>query len=88
MNIQNFILRYSEASFFCKVYQKDVKLRVMQIISQIPELGRSKVVQKAKIVICSPNYMRTLLTDMGLNKLLNFTKIKYSILLPPKSICV
>ncbi|MDB2676310.1 MarR family EPS-associated transcriptional regulator [Amylibacter sp.] len=73
-----------------KEYQEDVKLRVMRIINQNPQMGSREIAQKVGISNGSAYYLLTSLIDKGYVKISNFTtnsrKIKYSYLLTPKGI--
>jgi EPS-associated MarR family transcriptional regulator len=73
-----------------KEHQEDAKLRLLQIISNKPQMTSREIAQKVGISNGSAYYLLTSLIDMGYVKLLNFKdssqKIKYSYLLTPKGI--
>jgi EPS-associated MarR family transcriptional regulator len=71
-------------------HQEDAKLRVLQIISNNPQMTSRELAQKVGISNGSAYYLLTSLIDKGFIKLENFKKdsqkIKYSYLLTPKGI--
>ena len=73
-----------------KEHQEDAKLRVLQIISNNPQMTSREIAQKVRISNGSAYYLLISLVDMGFIKLSNFKdssqKIKYSYLLTPKGI--
>jgi len=73
-----------------KEYQEDAKLRVLQIISNNPQMTSRQIAQKVRISNGSAYYLLTSLVDSGLIKLESFKKskqkVKYSYLLTPKGI--
>jgi EPS-associated MarR family transcriptional regulator len=73
-----------------KELQEDAKLRVLQIISNNPQMTSREIAQKVGISNGSAYYLLISLIDMGYVKLSNFkdssVKIKYSYLLTPKGI--
>jgi EPS-associated MarR family transcriptional regulator len=73
-----------------KEHQEYAKLRVLQIISNSPQMTSRELAQKVGISNGSAYYLLTSLIDMGFIKLSNFQKntqkIKYSYLLTPKGI--
>ena len=73
-----------------KEHQEDAKLRLLQIISNNPQMTSREIAQKVGISNGSAYYLLTSLIDMGFIKLTNFKdssqKIKYSYLLTPKGI--
>ena len=73
-----------------KEYQEDAKLRVLQIISNSPQITSREIAQKVGISNGSAYYLLTSLIDKGLIKLENFKKseqkTKYTYLLTPKGI--
>jgi len=73
-----------------KEQQEDAKLRVLQILSNNPQMTTREIAQKVGISNGSAYYLLTSLIDKGFVKLANFKKsdqkIKYSYLLTPKGI--
>ena len=73
-----------------KEHQEDAKLRVLQIISNNPQMTSREIAQKVGISNGSAYYLLTSLINTGLIKLDNFKnsgqKGKYSYLLTPKGI--
>ena len=73
-----------------KEYQEDAKLRVLQIISNNPQMTSREIAQKVGISNGSAYNLLTTFIDKGLIKLENFKesdhKTKYSYLLTPKGI--
>ena len=73
-----------------KEHQEDAKFRVLQIISENPQMTTREIARKVGISNGSAYYLLTLLIKMGFIKLSNFKesrqKIKYSYLLTPKGI--
>ena len=73
-----------------KEHQEDAKLRVLQIISNSPQMTSREIAQKVGISNGSAYYLLTSLINTGLIKLDNFKnsgqKGKYSYLLTPKGI--
>ena len=73
-----------------KEQQEDAKLRVLQIISNNPQMTSREIAQKIGISNGSAYYLLTSLIDKGLIKLENFKKneqkTQYSYLLTPKGI--
>jgi EPS-associated MarR family transcriptional regulator len=73
-----------------KEHQEDAKLRVLQIISNNPQMTSREIAQKVGISNGSAYYLLISLIDRGLIKLENFKKseqkAKYSYLLTPKGI--
>ena len=73
-----------------KEQQEDAKLRVLQIISNNPQMTSRKIAQKVGISNGSAYYLLISLIDKGFVKFANFKesaqKIKYSYLLTPKGI--
>ena len=73
-----------------KEHQEDAKLRVLQIISNNPQMTSRELAQKVRISNGSAYYLLTSLIDKGFVKLTNFKgnshKVKYSYLLTPKGI--
>ena len=73
-----------------KEHQEDAKLRVLQIISNNPQMTSREIAQKIGISNGSAYYLLTSLIDKGFVKLLSFKensqKTKYSYLLTPKGI--
>ena len=73
-----------------KEQQEDAKLRVLQIISNNPQLTSRELAQKVGISNGSAYYLLISLINMGFVKLENFKKseqkTKYSYLLTPKGI--
>ena len=73
-----------------KEHQEDAKMRVLQIISNNPQMTSREIAQKVGISNGSAYYLLISLIDKGLIKLENFKKseqkIKYSYLLTPRGI--
>jgi EPS-associated MarR family transcriptional regulator len=73
-----------------KEYQEDAKLRVIQIISNNPQMTSRELAEKVGISNGSAYYLLTSLIDKGFVKLSNFKensqKTKYSYILTPKGI--
>lgn len=73
-----------------KELQEDAKLRVIQIISEHPQMTSRELAKKVGISNGSAYYLLTSLIDKGFVKLENFKenshKVKYSYLLTPKGI--
>ena len=73
-----------------KEHQEDAKLRVLQILSNNPQITTRKIAQKVGISNGSAYYLLTSLIEKGFVKLSNFRensqKMKYSYLLTPKGI--
>ena len=73
-----------------KEHQEDAKLRVLQIISNNPQMTTRELAQDVGISNGSAYYLLTALIDKGFIKLSNFKdspqKSKYSYLLTPKGI--
>ena len=73
-----------------KDQQEDAKLRVLQIISNKPQITSRELAQKVGISNGSAYYLLTSLIDKGFIKFANFKnstqKTKYSYLLTPKGI--
>ena len=73
-----------------KEHQEDAKLRVLQIISNNPQMTSREIAQKVGISNGSAYYLLTSLIDKGFIKLENFKKsdqkTKYSYLLTSKGI--
>jgi len=73
-----------------KEQQEDAKLRVLQIISNNPQMTSREIAQKVGISNGSAYYLLTSLIEKGLVKLENFKKseqkTKYSYLLTSKGI--
>ena len=73
-----------------KEHQEDARFRLLQIISNNPQMTTREIAQKIGISNGSAYYLLTSLIDMGFIKLSNFKdssqKIKYSYLLTPKGI--
>ena len=73
-----------------KEHQEDAKLRVLQIISNNPQMTTRELAQDVGISNGSAYYLLTSLIDKGFIKLSNFKdspqKSKYSYLLTPKGI--
>ena len=73
-----------------KEHQEDAKLRVLQIISDNPQMTSRELAQRVGISNGSAYYLLTSLIDKGFVKLANFKKsdqkIKYYYLLTPKGI--
>ena len=73
-----------------KEHQEDAKLRVLQIISNNPQMTSREIAQIVGISNGSAYYLLTSLIDKGFLKLTNFKensqKIKYSYILTPKGI--
>jgi len=73
-----------------KEQQEDAKLRVLQIISNNPQMTSRKLAQKIGISNGSAYYLLVSLIDKGFVKYANFknstAKTKYSYLLTPKGI--
>jgi EPS-associated MarR family transcriptional regulator len=73
-----------------KEQQEDAKLRVLQIISNNPQMTSREIAQKVGISNGSAYYMLRSLIDKGFVKFANFKesaqKTKYSYLLTPKGI--
>ena len=73
-----------------KEQQEDAKLRVLQIISNNPQMTTRELAQKVGISNGSAYYLLTSLIDKGYVKFANFKKsaqkTKYSYLLTPKGI--
>ncbi|MDA9313363.1 MarR family EPS-associated transcriptional regulator [Amylibacter sp.] len=71
-------------------HQEDAKLRVLQIISNNPQITTREIAHKVGISNGSAYYLLTSLIEIGLIKLENFKKskqkTKYSYLLTPKGI--
>jgi EPS-associated MarR family transcriptional regulator len=73
-----------------KEQQEDARFRLLQIISNNPQMTTREIAQKIGISNGSAYYLLTSLIDMGFIKLSNFKdssqKIKYYYLLTPKGI--
>ena len=73
-----------------KEHQEDAKLRLLQIISNNPQMTTRKIAQKVGISNGSAYYLLKSFIDIGLIKLENFKKsdqkTRYSYLLTPKGI--
>ena len=73
-----------------KEHQEDARFRLLQIISNNPQMTTREIAQKIGISNGSTYYLLTSLIEMGFIKLSNFKdssqKIKYSYLLTPKGI--
>ena len=73
-----------------KEQQEDAKLRVLQIISNNPQMTSRQIAQKIRISNGSAYYLLISLIDKGFVKFANFKesaqKTKYSYLLTPKGI--
>jgi len=73
-----------------KEHQEDAKMRMLQIISNNPQMTSREIAQKIGISNGSAYYLLTSLIDKGLIKLENFKKneqkTQYSYLLTPKGI--
>jgi EPS-associated MarR family transcriptional regulator len=73
-----------------KEQQEDARFRLLQIISNNPQMTTREIAQKIGISNGSAYYLLTSLIDMGFIKLLNFKdssqKVKYYYLLTPKGI--
>ena len=73
-----------------KEYQEDTKLRVIQMISNNPQMTSRELAEKVGISNGSAYYLLTSLIDKGFIKLSNFKensqKTKYSYILTPKGI--
>ena len=73
-----------------KEHQEDAKLRLLQIISNNPQMTSREIAQIVGISNGSAYYLLTSLIDKGLIKLANFKKsnqkTKYSYILTPKGI--
>ena len=73
-----------------KEFQEDAKLRVLQIISNNPQMTSREIAQKVGISNGSAYYLLTSFIEKGFIKLENFKKseqkTKYSYLLTPKGI--
>ena len=73
-----------------KEQQEDAKLRLLQILSNNPQMTTREIARKVGISNGSAYYLLTSLIDKGFVKLANFKKsdqkIKYSYLLTPKGI--
>ena len=73
-----------------KEQQEDARFRLLQIISNNPQMTTREIAQKVGISNGSTYYLLTSLIDMGFIKLSNFKnssqKIKYSYFLTPKGI--
>jgi EPS-associated MarR family transcriptional regulator len=73
-----------------KEYQEDAKLRVLQIISNNPQMTSREIAQKVGISNGSAYYLLISLVDKGFVKYASFKKsaqkTKYSCLLTPKGI--
>jgi len=73
-----------------KEHQEDARFRLLQIISNNPQMTTREIAQKIGISNGSAYYLLTSLIDMGFIKLSNFKdssqKIKYYYLLTPKGI--
>ena len=73
-----------------KEQQEDAKFRLLQIISNNPQMTSREIAQKVGISNGSAYYLLLSLIDMGYIKLSNFKdssqKVKYSYLLTPKGI--
>ena len=73
-----------------KEYQEDAKFRVLQIISNNPQMTSREVAKKVGISNGSAYYLLTSLIEKGFVKISNFKdgslKVKYSYLLTPKGI--
>ena len=73
-----------------KEHQEDAKLRVLQIISNKPQMTSRELAQKIGISNGSAYYLLTSLIDKGFVKFASFKKseqkTKYSYLLTPKGI--
>ena len=73
-----------------KEYQEDAKLRVIQMISNNPQMTSRELAEKVGISNGSAYYLLTSLIDNGFIKLSNFKensqKTKYSYSLTPKGI--
>jgi EPS-associated MarR family transcriptional regulator len=73
-----------------KEHQEDAKFRLLQIISNNPQMTSREIAQQVGISNGSAYYLLLSLIDMGYIKLSNFKdsshKIKYSYLLTPKGV--
>ena len=73
-----------------KEHQEDAKLRVIQIISNNPQMTSRELAKKVGISNGSAYYLLTSLIDKGFVKLSNFKensqKTRYSYMLTPKGI--
>ena len=73
-----------------KEHQEDAKLRVLQILSNNPQMTSREIAQKVGISNGSAYYLLTSLIDKGFVKLTNFKKseqkTKYSYLLTSRGI--
>jgi EPS-associated MarR family transcriptional regulator len=73
-----------------KEQQEDARFRLLQVISNNPQMTTREIAQKIGISNGSAYYLLTSLIDMGFIKLSNFKdssqKIKYYYLLTPKGI--
>ena len=73
-----------------KEHQEDIKLRVLKLIVENPQLTSRELAQKVGISNGSAYYLLVSLIDMGFVKLSNFKessqRLKYSYLLTPKGI--
>ena len=73
-----------------KEYQEDTKLRVIQMISNNPQMTSRELAEKVGISNGSAYYLLTSLIDKGFVKLSNFKensqKTKYSYIITPKGI--
>jgi EPS-associated MarR family transcriptional regulator len=73
-----------------KEHQEDAKLRVLQIISNNPQMSSREIAQKVGISNGSAYYLLTSFIDKGIISLENFKKsdqkTKYSYILTPKGI--
>ena len=74
----------------CKEYQEDVRLRVMNIINQNPDITTRTLAQKVGISNGSAHYLVRSLIEKGFVELSDFTidskKRKYSYILTSKGI--
>ena len=73
-----------------KEHQEDAKLRVLQIISNNPQMTTRELAQDVGISNGSAYYLLTALIDKGFVKIINFKdsseKVKYSYILTSKGI--
>ena len=71
-------------------HQSEIRLKVMRLISEIPEMSSRKVAEAVGISNGSAYYVLTALVEKGLVKLENFKKNprkgRYAYLLTPKGI--
>ena len=73
-----------------KEYQSEIRLKVMRLISRVPEISSRKVANAVGISNGAAYYVLTALVEKGLVKLENFKKNprkgQYAYLLTPKGI--